>query len=89
MKDISYRGEDYKIVDNPLGRVSCDSCVFYKTHSNFGGYNPSCQVRLDMDYYKSLGYKTHEQSKMFSECVGVRVFRSNKKFKRRVLSCVG
>lgn len=90
MKDISYRGDDYKIVDNPLGGISCGSCVFYDTHSNFRGYNPSCRVRLDMSYYKGFGYKTHEQSKMFAECnIGVRVFKSNKKFKRRVLTCVG
>jgi hypothetical protein len=90
MKDISYRGDDYKVVENPLGRVSCDSCVFYKTHSNFGGYNPSCRVKLDMDYYKGFGYNTNEQSTMFSKCaIGVMVFESNKKFKRRVLTCVG
>lgn len=90
MKNISYKGNDYKVVENPPGRISCYSCVLHKTHSNSGRYNPSCKVKLDMNYYKGLGYKAYEQTKMFSECnFGIRVFKSNKKFKRRVLSCVG
>lgn len=90
MKNISYRGEDYKAVDNPSYAARCVNCVFHKTYSIFEKDNSSCRIKRDMVFHKSLGDKTHEQSRILAECnSGVKVFKNNKKFERRVLSCLG